>query len=92
MSNKPKKSLVNLSLDADFLESMKTHAKDKGVEKISEYIQDWLRKLGLDRNDLKRAILQIPETALVSKIALQTWLHNRCVEIVNHYFKDEDAQ
>lgn len=87
--SKPKKSLVNLSLDSDFLEILKKQSVSRNFERVSDYIQDWLKKLGLDKDDVKRIIFQVPDTALVSKAALQTWLSNRCGEIVKHYFKEE---
>lgn len=87
--SKPKKSLINLSLDAEFLEHLKNQASARNFEKVSDYIQDWLKKLGLERSDIKRVILQVPEAAFVSKAALVTWLANRSSEIVKHYFKEE---
>lgn len=87
--SKPKKSLINLSLDADFLEHLKNQAAVSKFERVSDYIQDWLKKLGLERTDVKRVILQVPDAAFVSKAALTTWLTNRNAEIVKHYFKEE---
>lgn len=85
-----KKSLLNLSMDADFIDLLKQKAKDKGVDKLSDFVAEWLKKLGLEKGDVKRVILQIPQTALDSKVALETWLHNRSNEIVNHYFANPD--
>lgn len=85
-----KKSLVNLSLDSEYFELLKEQAKERKFEKLSDYIGDWLKKLNLESKDIKRAILQIPSTALVDKNSLQTWLSNRCKEIVSHYFKEQE--
>jgi hypothetical protein len=85
----PKKSLVNLSLDSDFVDCLKEHAKAKNFEKLSEFVQDWLKKLSLDKKDIKRIILHVPEPAFNSKQALESWLYRRSLEIVNHYFKEE---
>lgn len=83
-----KKQFVNMTMDADYHSHIKDHATAKGVEKVSDYIIDWLFKLGFERKDIKRVILQVPETALVSKAALETWLYNRSREIVANYFKE----
>lgn len=85
-----KKSLVNLSLDSEYFEFLKEQSKERNFEKMSDYIVDWLKKLNLEDKNIKRAILQIPTTALVDKISLQTWLSNRCREIVDHYFKEQE--
>lgn len=84
---KTRESLVNLSMDYDLLCSLKDHAKDKGVEKVSDYVQYWLRNLGFDKKDIKRVVLQIPDEVFTSKSALADWLKRRSDEIVNHYFK-----
>jgi hypothetical protein len=89
---KPKKSLVNLSLDSDFVEVLKAQATERKFDKLSDYVQDWLKKLSLERSDIKRVILQIPPGALVNKESLGLWLKNRSSEIVNHYFKESDAK
>jgi hypothetical protein len=87
-----KKSLVNLSLDAEYLEILKEQAKVRGFEKFSDYVHDWLKKLALERKDIKRVILQVPEAAFINKLALETWLKRRSDEVVKHYFKEGDAQ
>jgi len=80
---------VNLSLDSDFVEVLKEQSKARGFEKLSEYVQDWLKKLSLEKNNVKRIILQVPETAFVNKQTLERWLTNRNAEIVEHYFKED---
>jgi Arc/MetJ-type ribon-helix-helix transcriptional regulator len=87
--SKPKKSLINLSLDSDFLEMLKEQAKTRGFEKVSDYIQDWLKKLSLEKTDVKRVILQIPEVVFNNKPTLELWLDRRSEEISKHYFKEE---
>jgi hypothetical protein len=88
MMSKPRKSLMNLSLDYDLLEAIKERAKAGGCEKVSDFIQDWLKKLAFERTDIKRAVLQIPEGALKDRMLLEAWLVNRSAEIVDHYFKE----
>ena len=83
----PKKSI--LSLDADLVDSLKEQAKVRGFEKPSEYVQDWLKKLSLEKTDIKRIILQIPDKYFESPESLQNWLHRRSLEIVDHYFKSD---
>ena len=87
-----KKSLINLSLDADFLEHIKKQAKARNFDKLSDYVQDWFKKLGLEKTNIKRIILQVPENAFTNKKFLETWLTGRCLEIVNHYFKETDVK
>ncbi len=88
-TNKPKKSLVNLSLDSEFVEVLKEQSKLRGFEKLSDYVQDWLKKLSLEQTDIKRVILQIPATAMVSKTTLEHWLRKKNLEIADHYFKED---
>ena len=87
-----KKTLVNLSLDFDYVEALKEQAKEKNFEKVSDYIKDWLIKLSLERKDTKRVILQIPPDALKDKNMLYHWLNNKNNDIVDHYFKETDAE
>lgn len=84
-----KKSLVNLSLDTELLEALKKQSAAKGFEKMSDYVADWLNKLALDKEDVKRVILQVPVGILTDREKLESWLAYRCREIVGHYFKDQ---
>jgi hypothetical protein len=83
-----KRSLLNLSLDSELLNAIKKQSTAKGVEKLSDYVGDWLMKLGLEKDDIKRVVLQIPSNVLESRDKLEAWLFHRCREIVDHYFKD----
>lgn len=83
-----KKSLINLSVDSELLETLKKQSAAKGFEKMSDYVCDWLAKLGLDKEDVKRVILQVPLGALESREKLESWLAHRCREVVSHYFKE----
>lgn len=88
-----KKVLVSMNFEQEYVDLLKEQSKERNFEKLSHYLQDWFNKLGLDKKEIKkRAILQIPDTAMVNKQSLETWLRNRCSEIVNHYFKGENAE
>lgn len=82
-----KKSLINLSIETDYLNVLKAQSKDRGFEKLSDYICDWLKKLSLERSDIKRIILQVPEPALKSREALEAWLFRRLQAVLDHFFK-----
>lgn len=82
-----KKSMMNLSLDAEVFEALKKQSEIKGV-KLSEYIADWINKLGLEKSDVKRVVFQIPPNAFESRAALESWLFHRSREVVSHYFKE----
>jgi hypothetical protein len=86
MSN-TKKSLMNLSIDSELFESLKKQSEAKDV-KLSAFVGDWLAKLGLEKPEIKRVILQIPPAAFESRAALESWLIHRCREVVSHYSKE----
>ena len=79
---------MSLSIEPEMKKILDDRAEARG-QKTSDFVRRLINCFGLDRDDVKPVVLQIPKDALASREALEGWLGKKTNALVNQFFPAE---
>jgi hypothetical protein len=86
-----KMKVMSISVEPELHEILKIKAESKN-QKVSDFVRRLIGYFSLERNDIKPVVLQIPQEALVSRQALESWLNKKSVALVDQFFPESSKQ